>query len=159
MGEHRSRNTNHKANNVGYSCKQKLHRTALINTDEPVWAEQCKIFSAQVKGRQHDLARFSLAAHMGYLRISISKDRLIHTLHTHHTSGNIFRLLLCKLCEWLHHSLPDYMIKYKSDKAQCTEPEHWSSNNPLISPSKSNFNSILCPDRCSSLTEFDGNLQ
>lgn len=116
--------------------------------------------SVQVKGGQRDLAWFS-SSHgiMVNFHVQGQTSPLIRTLHIHHTKGNILRLLLCKLCEWLHLSLPDYMIKYESDKKQCTETEHWSSNNPLISPSKSNFNSILCLDRCSSLTEFDGNLQ
>lgn len=128
---------------------------------------QCKqsnakysVQSAQVKGGQLDLARFS-SSHGIIVNFHIQGQTspLIHTLRMQHSEGNIFSLLLCKLCEWLHLSLPDYMIKYKSDKKQCTEIEPWSSNNPLISPSKSNFNSILCLDRCSSLTGFDGNLQ
>ena len=50
MGEYRSRNANHKANNVGYSCKQEPRRMAMINTDEPVRAERGKIFSAERAG-------------------------------------------------------------------------------------------------------------
>lgn len=54
MGAYRSRNTNHKANNVGYSCKQELHRMAMINTDEPVRAALCRVFSAERTGGKVD---------------------------------------------------------------------------------------------------------
>lgn len=72
--------------------------------------------SAQVRGGQHDLAWFS-SSHGIFVNFHIQGQAspLIHTLHTHHPNRTIFSLLLCKLCERLHLSLPDYMIKHTSD--------------------------------------------
>lgn len=138
MGENRSHSTNHKANNVGYSCKQGVHRMAMINTDEPVWAEQCKrsMQSVRVTGGRRAPAWCS-SSHGIIVNFHIQGQTfpLIQTLHIHHTNGNIFRLLLCKLCEWQRHrSLLDYTIKYNSNRKQCTVTEHWSSNNALFPP-------------------------
>lgn len=66
MGENRSRNANHKANNVGYTCKQELHRMAMINIAEPVWAEQCKSIQLRVyRLRVDNVTERAGAAHMG----------------------------------------------------------------------------------------------
>lgn len=147
LRKYKSGSTNHKANYVECSCKEERDKmTAQENQHEPTNKFiHCTTFRLKV----HDIICESTYPRTETIQIFNSYTASVSTSSGYYSISSE---------TWLHLPFPVYMIKYRENK-QCTETEQWSSNNPLISPSKSNFNSILCLCGCSSLTEFDGNLQ